>query len=34
MLHVVDGTGEMTETFQQVDTKSTASKNRDDLLRK
>ena len=32
MLNVVDGTGEMTETFQQVDTKSNTSKPEDDLL--
>jgi hypothetical protein len=32
MLHVVDGTGEMTETFQQVDTKRNTSKPADDLL--
>jgi hypothetical protein len=32
MLHVVDGTGEMTEIFQQVDTKSNTSKPEGDLL--
>jgi hypothetical protein len=32
MLHVVDGTGEVTETFQQVDTKSNSSKPEGDLL--
>jgi hypothetical protein len=32
MLHVVDGGGEVTETFQQVDTERSISNSEDDLL--